>query len=360
MDANTRNKKAKAYVTRQIEKAKNSREEKYASIQKYQAISEVLDNLIRTKPMGFRGITLTAIVGLKIDPDFDPISNFYSCHPRSIFEKGIYYALTENNIPCGKSDPLNVAKNNSELSLAWAKGKRPESAALAVVSFLEHLMEAKAQRRKKLIDFFFYRLVQYAEEIESLPVILPTNADCSNLQAAQKLIAFSLDYPEGGATPQLVVGKLLARLYDASSILVDGENESVFGTNTTSKKPADIWLSKNDELLSLYEVTVKKVDHKRLTDCYETLVTMGYIDRPITFICRIPHDVTEFTDAAIDRSLLFRGKRFDFVDIGDFIRTVSSLISPEQMDDLISELHAFVKDVKRSVPTKNGWNSIFQ
>ena len=77
----------------------------------------------------------------------------------------IWYALQENGIPCGKSDPLNVAKNTSHLNEEWAKGKRPESAATAVVKFLSIVMDSGRAKRARLIDFFFFRLWKYAESV---------------------------------------------------------------------------------------------------------------------------------------------------------------------------------------------------
>ena len=60
------------------------------------------------------------MTGLHLNDSYDPLNNFYGCNPRSIFEGGIWYALQENGIPCGKSDPLNVAKNINELNEAIA------------------------------------------------------------------------------------------------------------------------------------------------------------------------------------------------------------------------------------------------
>lgn len=69
-----------------------------------------------------------------------------------------FYALQENDIPCGKSDPLNVAKNINRLNEDWAMGKRPAKAALAAVGFLRLILEADDRKRERLIDYFFFRL----------------------------------------------------------------------------------------------------------------------------------------------------------------------------------------------------------
>ncbi|WP_222422822.1 hypothetical protein, partial [Yersinia bercovieri] len=100
-----------------------------------------------------------------------------------------------------------------------------------------------------------------------------------------------LSYPESGTIPQFVISKILSSLYKQSSINVIGGDESVFGTNTTSKKPADIWLEDEGKILNLYEITVKKIDYKRLDDSIQSLVDTDSLDKPILFICRLPYDI---------------------------------------------------------------------
>lgn len=97
------------------------------------------------------------------------------------------------------------------------------------------------------------------------------HSTASARQLAEKLATFCVIYPESGSVPQFIVARLLAHLYSQSSVTVEGGEESVFGTNTTSKKPADIWTSQNGNILNLYEVTVKAISLKRLDDCIGTL-----------------------------------------------------------------------------------------
>lgn len=360
MIASERNRLAGEYVEEQIVLAREAQEEFFIKLRDYGTISAALHDLIRTDRMGFRGVVLTAIVGLKLDTGFDPLSNFYGCHPRAIFENGIYGALVKNDIPCGKSDPLNVAKNVNVLNLEWAAGKRPESAARAAIFFIQHLVDAGKTRRQKLIQFYFYRLLRYADEIRNIRVALPDAAMLSNQVMAHKLVEFTIRYPEGGAVPQVVVGTLLRVLYEDSQVRVRGADDSVFGTNTTSKKPADIWLEKDGGLLVLLEVTVKKVDEKRLMDCLEALIALNCADKPVTFLCRMPENLKELEHLGFNGcSLAFKGKQFDFIDLRGFVLSLAGLLSHEQMVGLISELHLFVKDIKRQVSTKQGWNSVF-
>ena len=64
----------------------------------------------------------------------------------------------------------------------------------------------------------------------------------------------------------MLVGKIIKAVFSSSSFVVFGDEESVFGTNTTSKKSADVWIKKDNEVVFLFEITLKKIDFKRLDD----------------------------------------------------------------------------------------------
>lgn len=356
MNVQERNLVAKKFVNQKIKSAKLQSENNFQSYTPISEIYKTVTNLIEVKSMGFRGVVLTAIVGLQLDTSFDPLTKFYDCNPRSIFEHGIWYALNENSIPCGKSDPLNVAKNTNILDEGWAQGRRPQSAAIAAITFLRKIMSSNATEREKLINYFFFRLVKFAETISSF-VIAPANiASISNQQLSNKLIAFILGYPESGNMPQFLIAKLLEASASAS-VVIKGGTESVFGTNTTSKKPADIWTESNGEVGNLYEVTVKKVDVKRLEDCLDALRPTNNFNKPVTFICRIPEDTNSLELS--NQVLVYKSKTFDFVDIRQFITSIAALLSPEELHRVTEELEQFVSGINISTGTKEGWNTLF-
>lgn len=359
MNVSERNEDAKCYVNAKLLRAETLQESGFRDLLTVMPETyNLLTDLIEIHAKGFRGVVLTALVGIHINPEYDPLNNFYGCNPRAIFEEGIWYALTEKGIPCGKSDPLNVAKNISQLNEAWAKGKRPETAALAAVHFLRMVMASKDKQRATLTDYFFFRLLRYTQQLNQQMVVTTRMDGESTQQIARKLARFCVEYPEAGNVPQLVIAKLLTFLYAGSAIIVHGGDESVFGTNTTSKKPADIWTSRGGEVLNLYEVTVKKINLKRLDDCMDTLRGLDSLSKSVTFICRIPEDTKEL---ALDGNIRhYKGKIFDFIDIREFIFVVSTLLTPAQMLSFLSELQAFVTDINISTKTKQGWNSIFQ
>ena len=165
---------------------------------------------------------------------------------------------------------------------------------------------------------------------------------------------FTCEYPESGTIPQKVIASLVKKVYEYSTISVEGGDESVFGTNTTSKKPADIWLEKDGTPIKLFEVTVKKIDIKRLDDCIDALDKVGHLDKPVDFICRIPLD-TQSLGCNEGFTMSHRGKKFCFVDIASFIHSNTSLISTQQLDELLDDLSKFVSHIDRLETTKSGW-----
>lgn len=354
-----RNALARKYVCDKISIAHKRDISYFTSCKDDSLLNQLVIDLICVKANGFRGVVLTAIVGLYLDSNYNPLDKFYDCNPRSIFENGIWYALNENKIPSGKSDPLNVAKNINELNESWAEGRRPQKSAMAAVLFLRKLVQEEIESRKEeLIDYFFFNLVNYAKSIESIRIVSADNVAVSNQVTAVKLIRFILEYPESGSMPQLLVGCLLKELLESDECKVYGDTESVFGTNTTSKKPADLWVETSGEVINLYEITVKKVDYKRLDDCLDSLLKLNYIDRQITFICRIPVDIEglELTD---ELTIDYKGKLIDFVDIRSFVSITSSLLSSDKLNNVLNKMQLAIEDVNRPINTKNGWNSIF-
>ena len=356
MSTTERNDAARQYIVSRLEQAKSKNECDFTELKEYDYVSRLLVDLIEVKAMGFRGVVATALTGLHLNPDFDPLNDFYSCNPRSIFENGIFYAY-EGIVPCGKSDPLNVAKNQYTLDEGWASGKRPQKAALAAVNFLKVIVSSMSER-DLLIDFYFYRLLRYAEKVKAINIEIPNSGELSQQEIAHRLAEFTYCFPESGTIPQYVVSLLLKAVYKKSSLKVEGGDESVFGTNTTSKKPADIWIEEFNEPVNLYEVTVKKVDIKRLDDCLQSLNSLEMLDKNIHFICRLPEDVSSL-DNLINGTLNYKGKNFNFIDLRFFILSLVALLDAEQLENIIDSLTSFIKEVDRPISTKDGWNSIF-
>lgn len=351
-----RNNSGQYYVNTRLGVAKTKNKEDFPEFDESSEVYKLLTDLIEVNAKGFRGVVVTAITGLHLDESYDPINNFYDCNPRSIFEAGIWYALQENNIPCGKSDPLNVAKNANQLNEDWAKGRRPQSAAMAVVRFLELIMSSGKVKKARLIDYFFFRLCKYAESITSYEIV-DIDSSTSKQELGNRLIEFTLKYPESGNLPQFLVAQLLSNIFHSSETQVIGGEESVFGTNTTSKKPADIWLENNGTQTNLYEVTVKPISKKRLDDSLDALKSTGHLNNSVTFICRIPYDIKDLEVES--GSYTYKGKSFDFVDYHAFCSSLITLLNQQKFDDVLNRTAEFVQDMHISMRTKAGWNEFF-
>lgn len=360
MNVKNRNNKAKQYILDQLEMVSQLNEQDFKDLPNYLELQSITKDLIYVKAMGFRGIVATALTGKFIDESYDYLTDFYKCNPRSIFENGIFYAFQEMKIPCGKSDPLNVAKNNNVLDENWAKGKRPPKSAMAVVKLLRIINNEKDKIvEQKIINYFFFQLLSYSKQCGSIIIQSLKNNLLSNQLIASKIIKFTLNYPESGTIPQFVISRILEFIFKQSEITVIGGEESVFGTNTTSRKPADIWLRKGNEILNLYEVTVKKIDIKRLDDSLQSLNDTNCLDKDIVFICRLPDDIATL-DGYQNGVLMYKNKSFNFVDISEFIKSSISLLPSYELKNLLNDLELFIGSYMRPEKTKNGWNETFK
>lgn len=360
MRVEERTKHVQYWLRSKLNRAESLDDSHFSKLKNHVSVSAILSKLIETNAKGFRGVVITSLVGFSIDKHFNPLMDFYACNPRSIFEQAIWYVLNEYNIPCGKSDPLNVAKNITKLDLDWAKDRRPEQAAIAAVEFLTLCVnETDEEQRMLLEDYFYFKLLQYARKIENFALATPNKDTKSRQWLADRLVDFSLKAPESGAIPQLLVARLLKQIFQSGDVVVCGGEESVFGSNTTSKKPADIWLEYNGVPSVLFEITLKKVDKKRLEDCIESHKELGISSLPLTFICRISVDIGTLNDVT-ENTLRYKNRQIEFVDYSEFVRSSFSLINDDDAGDVYESMRNFVESVSTSIKTKDAWNQAFK
>jgi len=213
-------------------------------------------------------------------------------------------------------------------------------------------------KRARLIDFFFFRLWKYAESVTDYELVEIEMLSESRQSLGSRLVDFTLKYPESGNLPQYLVSQLLLGVFGTSHIQVIGGNESVFGTNTTSKKPADIWLEVDNNETNLYEITVKPVSKKRLDDSIDALHSTDHLNHSVTFICRFPNDVAELD--VVNGSYTYRGKTFDFVDYKSFCCSLCAILNNEEFSSILNNVAEFVQDMHISMKTKAGWNEFFK
>lgn len=362
-DVVNRNLAVRKFVSERIAKAKKVRLSEADQNRLTKELS-ILSDLIPIPQNGFRGVVLTAIVGQELLPGYDPLKKFYDCSPRAIFENGIFYALQDARIPCGKSDPLNVAKNIQTLDYGWAEGRRPESAARAAVDYLTLLQQAHKAKDKsrydELVKLYFLKLVEYGQKVADSNADAYFDITATPLLFAKKLAKFVLECPEGGAVPQFILGHLikLVRKNDLRIQSVEGADESVFGTNTTAKKPADIWeVTTDGQIGALYEITVKEIDHKRIDDCAESLRALGIKEGVVNYICNLANNVSSLT--LINDTMSHKGIGFQFIDLRSFLEVTYCLLDAGQQAELFETIQEFVSETNRSIKTKTYWKKNF-
>jgi hypothetical protein len=331
------------------------------AVDRYPAERKVLERLIPIRTDGFRGITLTAIMGKMIREDINTGTEFDSINPRGVFEQGIRPVLKKYRVPTGASPPLNVAKNVQVLDEKWAEGRKPEDAALAAVDYIRRINRhwGDPALRDDLIMMFLQRLVAYAEEVGSHDVELPPLNAVPPVTLGFRLANFSIAFPEGGSVPQFVVGSLLAagRSSDGDYLPLGGVEASVFGTNSTSSKPADLWETLTDTSLgNLYEVTCKSVDEDRLNAAVDSFGRLGLPNTVITFVCRMPRDAASLN--LEESAIVFRGVTFQFVDITALIVLLFVLLNSAKQKAVLERIAEFVADPSRQVKTKQGWAQV--
>lgn len=329
---------------------------------RYASERKVLERLIPIQTDGFRGITLTAIMGKHVREDINTGTEFDSINPRGVFENGIRPVLKKYRIPTGASPPLNVAKNIQVLDEKWAEGRKPEAAAQAAVEYIRRINRhwSDPAFRDDLIMMFVQRLMAYAAEVGSHDAELPPLGGVPSITIARRLARFAVKFPEGGSVPQLVVGALLAALRssDTDYLPLQGVDASVFGTNTTSNKPADLWEKLADgNFGSLYEVTCKAVDENRLAAAVDSFAKLGLPNTAITFICRMPQDAASLH--LQDGATVFRGVTFEFLDISALIESIFCLLTAAKQRTVIERIAGFVADPARRIKTKQAWTSAF-
>lgn len=352
-----------AYVSTQltefIERAKRG---EGPAPDRYKSERRVLERLIPIGTDGFRGVTLTAIMGKLVREDINTGTEFDSINPRGIFERAIFPVLRANRIPTGASAPLNVAKNIQVLDEKWAEGRKPEDAARAAVEYIRLINRhwADPDFRDDLIMMFVQRLVAYAEQVAKNDVELAPIEGELPVSLAKRLAKFATSYVDGGATPQFLVGAILqaARSTDAEYAPLEGLDASVFGTNSTSNKPADMWERLvSGEFGGLYEITCKTVGLDRLDAAVESFAKLGIPTLPVTFICRIPQDCNSLP--LEDGTIIHRGMPFQFLDINAFIETNFAMLTSHKRETVMKNMADFVARPSTAIRTKQAWASEF-
>lgn len=356
-----RNEKIYTLLQELVKKAKNSD----YSFKKPFSKAEV-ETLFNSHIFGHREIILTIIVARLLDPKFKASKNFYECNPRAIFEGPIRKILRENGIPHKKSGPLNVAKNVQKINEDWADQKRGGDLAITVVQIVKKIEKASSSDLNNFAISFLKRYLQEAKKVEELKFVMGTQEDPIFLvNLCRDLID---EVPDGGTMPQKIVGLLLhSFVHDrGEKIRIEGFEDSVSTTNTTSKKPGDMMEIRSDGTEVIYEVTVKKFSNSRMLESYESVRSYDKESkiREVFVLCR-EQDLPDGIELDKSLSIIFGNKilqdvRYYFVNLYGWIGEKLFFMSSNGRNQFYKLLVEYVNRPNTSEKVKlffNKWHS---
>ena len=307
---------------------------------------------------GHREITLTIIIARLLDKNFHASQDFYACNPRSLFEKPIRTKLRELGIPHKKSGPLNVAKNIQKINADWAENKRGDGIAMSVAKIVEKIEQVSEKKLRAFAVVYCKRYLQEAEKVEQLKFIPQQNQDPLFLtKLAYDLVS---NVPDGGSTPQMVIGILLEVSHENknSSVVLSGHKDSVSTTNTTSKKAGDAIEQFPDKTEFIYEITVKKFSNDRLRESYEAIKahdTKNAIQE-VFVICRqqdIPDEaINQFDSKFFLGTVSHQDIIYYFVDIFEWMQEKILFLTPSGREQYYQNLAKYINQPNTSEKVK--------
>ena len=208
-----------------------------------------------------------------------------------------------------------------------------------------------------------------SKRVEALNIEVPEESSIGNLaQLCWQLID---NVPDGGNTPQFIVGQLLETYHENmhSGVKVMGHKEEAAVTSTTSKKPADIMeQSASGNTLAVYEVTVKPFDEQRASDSEQAIRAFqqhtGQDIPEVIVVCREVdvHPLAVRTQAASLHlgTLIFHGLTYQFLEIHRWIMSALSRLSPKARVEFYRRLNDRISKPSTSEKVKKFWKHLHQ
>lgn len=317
--------------------------------------SAEIESLFQTSIWGHREIILTIIMARLLDSKFKASENFYACNPRSIFEQPIRKALREYGIPHRKSGPLNVAKNSKKINRDWATDKHGGEIAMNVVKIVKKIESVSGAELKKFAPAYIARYRQEAKRVKEMRIKLPPQENPIHIS---KLCVNLIDFvPDGGATPQIIVGLLMEAMNKdrKNSVVVSGHRDSVSTTNTTSKKPGDIIEKINGTSELIYEITTKIFSDNRLIESHEAVMVYDPTLKDVFVICRpqdVPQTLSSKGTSYIMATTQYRELAYYFINIYDYIQSAILFLTPSGRKFFYEELVAYVNNTNTAEKVK--------
>lgn len=201
--------------------------------------------------------------------------------------------------------------------------------------------------------------------VEQLNVQVKPNSDAEYLHKLCEALINSV--PDGGNTPQRIVGYLLESYHEElqTGLIVSGHTDQASTTSTTSKKLGDITESQIGGLVvSAYEVTVKSFGVQRVREAYEAahayLTELQSPHREIVVICRkkdVHPEVQPISNTYLGR-LEYQDITFYFVDIYEWIMAQLLRMTADARANFFTKLQIYIADKNTSARVKTAWATL--
>lgn len=325
-----------------------------------------LDKVFASKTRSFREVLAIVVFAMLLEPDYDPTINFYSCHPRPLFEKYIRPVLKDRGVPHGQSGALNIAKAAKGLTQEWATQRRPFEDAQALLRVVDLTLDMSEDELRTLALELGKRFDALAlSRALTINELTPVDSSHRLSTVARELID---RYPLGGATPQLLVGVALeAEFRLIADAEIEGARDSVSTTNRTSGKPGDIVVTLAGETIRLYEITVKTFSDQRIDECVHSLVELFQnglpADMVVIVLCR-PQDVLERARRAPGSmhlgELIEGGILFEFIDIYSWLGGKLAELPLDGRRYFFSEVQKYLNNPNIPNDVRLYWASAFE
>ena len=325
-----------------------------------------MHSIVASKTLGFRELLLVIVLARVLDQNYQATVDLYGCSPRAMYEGPIRRFLEDKRVPCGQSGPLNIAKAIKKIDTAWASTRRPRSDAEALLRVVEALESSDTGFANFTLECLLGLLLTF-----SVPRQSPKKHDAMHLQApamSEALKAMILKVPDRGNTAQRITG-LLLHSYIAevgSRYSVSGGEESVFATNTTSKKAGDLVVFKDPARpWMVYEVTTKSFGIQRMSEAVQASVrfanSSGKFPAETTVLClpdNVPLDARINSGGLLIGSAQYDGHEFVFVDLLHWIESMVTALPYEAKSRFVLKWEEILSHPNVRSEVRNSWSEL--
>jgi hypothetical protein len=329
-------------------------------------LHEDIEQIVDSKTLSFRELLLVILIARSLDPNYCATSDLYACSPRAIYEGPIRAFLQGQRIPCGQSGPLNIAKAIKAIDGSWAATRRPRANAEQLLKVVERIESGSSKLVSQALTCLLSLLATQA-----VPLRRPQVPHAKQLTpvwlsgALQQMIA---KVPDRGNTAQRISGLLLRSYLKelGSHFAVSGGEESVFATNTTSKKAGDIVvLDGPKQPWLVIEVTTKPFGPQRMSEAVQASETyaelVAEVPHETVVLClpeNVPHGARVQSAGLLIGDVVHEDHHFTFVDLYVWIESVIISLPSEARANWLANWEELMNDPNVREEVRRTWRSL--